>query len=57
MDRADEKDEKGQYRIKNPKIREMLKHLPSLVCLDDIKDSWSMEEYLDPVFGVARIGR
>ena len=57
MDRADGKDEKGQYRIKNPKIREMLKHLPSLVCLDDIKDSWSMEEYLDPVFGVARSGR
>jgi hypothetical protein len=57
IDKADERDEKGQFRIKNPKIREMLKHIPDLVCLDDIKDAWSIEEYFDSVFDVARSGK
>jgi hypothetical protein len=51
---AEEKDEKGEYRVKNPKVREMLRQLPSLQCLDDLKDSWMPAEYADPVFDVRK---
>lgn len=51
---AEERDAKGDYRVKNAKIREMGKQLPELVCLDDIKDAWSPAEYFDPVYEVSR---
>lgn len=52
--RMDERDEGGGYRIKNPKIREMLRCLPDLVGLDEVRDSWSIGEYRDPVFDVTK---
>jgi hypothetical protein len=52
--RMNERDEKGGYRVKNPKIREMLLNLPELACLDDVKDAWSPEEYSDPAFDAVK---
>jgi len=50
----DERDQGGGFRIKNPKIREMLRQLPELVGLDDLREAWALEDYSDPVFGVSR---
>ena len=56
-DRMDEKDVKGEYRIRNETIRGMLRQLPDLVALDAVKDAWSVEEYRDPAFDVRKAAR
>jgi hypothetical protein len=55
--RMDERDAKGDFRIKNDKIREMLRQLPDLAALDDVKDAWTTEEFSDPVFDVRKAAK
>jgi hypothetical protein len=50
----DERDGTGGFKIKNAKIREMLRQLPDLVALDDLREAWSPEDYRDPVFEPAK---
>ncbi|HUX42779.1 MAG TPA: hypothetical protein VMV83_16550 [Rectinemataceae bacterium] len=52
--RLDEKDETGAFKLKNPKLREMLEHLPDLAVLEDIKGAWTAAEYVDPVYGASK---
>jgi hypothetical protein len=44
----------GSPKPMNPKIGEMLRHMGSLVILDEMKGSCSLADYVDPVYGVSK---
>lgn len=52
--KLEEKDEGGAFKIKDPRLREMLEQLSGLGVLEDIKGAWTADEYSDPVYGVSK---